>query len=226
MPRRRRQRPPTRTGWSGCSAASAGRMTFGVDVAPRFDYGRQPHETELHRERRGLPARHESLTVHVGPGARRRAPGAGRVDERDVTSAHADGRQMRGVVLETAAAGRRARSGSPRSAGCSTTPCDFWRVARPVDLPGPVAGDGPPLGDHAEADDLRAEGRPRRGADGGSARAGRRRARTGTTATPGSATRRSRCSRCSDWVSSKRPRGSAAGWATGSGSGVGARAAR
>ena len=50
---------------------------------------------------------------------------------------------------------------------------------QPLDLPRAVARDGRPLGDHPQADDLRADGRPRGRADGRPARAGGRRAQLG-----------------------------------------------
>jgi hypothetical protein len=40
-------------------------MRFAVDVAPRFDYGRQAHVTELLDARRGVPLRPMTLTLHV-----------------------------------------------------------------------------------------------------------------------------------------------------------------
>ena len=40
-----------------------GQMTFAVDIAPRFDYGREPHETHLSRGRRRLPGQSHHATV-------------------------------------------------------------------------------------------------------------------------------------------------------------------
>ena len=48
------------------------------------------------------------------------------------------------------------------------------RLAAPVHLYRPVAGDGGPVGHHAQADDLPADRRDSRGADRRAARAGRR----------------------------------------------------
>ena len=132
---------------------------------------------------------------------------------------------MRGVVLESAAAGPpqeirvadfqqaprrdRARSGAA------------WLAA--VHVHRPVAGDRRALRDHAEADDVRARPagwspRPPPGCRSRSAASA-----TGTTATPGSATPRSRSTPCSGWGSSRRPRSSAAGSGTGSTENVGRR---
>ena len=73
-------------------------------------------------------------------------------------------------------------------------------------LPRPLARDGQPLGDHAQADDLRAHrragGRAHRRACPSSSAA----SATGTTATRGCATARSRSPRCSAWASPRRPR--------------------
>ena len=121
--------------------------------------------------------------------------------------------------------GRRAAAGDPgrpRSGGCSTRPCAFWRVvAGRVHLHRPVAGDDPALGDHAEADDLRPDRRPGRRADRGAARAGRRRAQLGLPLHLG-ARRLVLRARAAPARLGRRGRGSsAAGWATGSGERVG-----
>ena len=52
-------------------------------------------------------------------------------------------------------------------------------MGRPVDVHRPLAGDARAVGDHPQADDLRADGRPGGRADRGPARAGRRRAELG-----------------------------------------------
>ena len=116
-----------------------------------------------------------------------------------------------GVVLESAADGppREIRSGGDR-ARCSTRRSRFWRswLARST-YTGRWREDGPALGDHAEADDLRPDRRrssprrPRRCPSRSAASA------TGTTATPGCATPRSRCTRCCGSASPTRPRSSA-----------------
>ena len=45
------------TGSCGCVRCVRGTMTFEVDVAPRFDYGRDTHETELTDGRGRVPRR-------------------------------------------------------------------------------------------------------------------------------------------------------------------------
>ena len=83
----------------------------------------------------------------------------------------------------------------------------FWESwLAPVDLHRSLAGDAQPLGDHAQADDLRPQRRrwsPRRRPACPSRSAA---SATGTTATPGSGTRRSPSTRCSAWASPRRPR--------------------
>ena len=78
-------------------------------------------------------------------------------------------------------------------------------LAGPLQLPGPLAGDGQPLGHHPQADDLRPHRGPgrrphRRAAEqvGGE--------RNWTTATPGSGTAPSRSTPCSGSGSPTRPR--------------------
>ena len=71
------------------------------------------------------------------------------------------------------------------------------RLARPLQVQRPLAGDGRPLGDDAQADDLRADRRTGRGADRPGCPSRSAASATGTTATPGSATPRSRSTRCS-----------------------------
>ena len=84
-----------------------GRMTFAVDIAPRFDYGRAPHETHVSEDGVVFRSGGTSMTINMV-----REP----ADERLArTSVNANGDlhvdlelaagQMRGMVLETGAAG-------------------------------------------------------------------------------------------------------------------------
>jgi GH15 family glucan-1,4-alpha-glucosidase len=84
-----------------------GEITFAIDLAPRFDYGREPHETHLSAG--GVEFRGRSTTLHAHlvrePGD---APVAqARVDESG--DVHAELRlragETRGLVLETSGAG-------------------------------------------------------------------------------------------------------------------------
>ena len=84
-----------------------GQMTFQLDVAPRFDYGREPHETRLADDGVVFVGATTSSTLHLV-----REPGDERLAEAHVTAdgdVHAEftlrAGQLRGVVLETGVAG-------------------------------------------------------------------------------------------------------------------------
>ena len=75
-----RGRPGT-TGSSGWCAASAAEMSFEVDIAPRFDYGRRAHRTEVTEHGAVFSTDALTLTLHsvrepddarLGAGPRRR----------------------------------------------------------------------------------------------------------------------------------------------------------
>jgi GH15 family glucan-1,4-alpha-glucosidase len=84
-----------------------GQMTFALDIAPRFDYGREPHETHLARDGVVFQGSRTSMTVNLV-----REPDDERLARTHV-DAHGDvhaevtlkAGQMRGLVLETGAAG-------------------------------------------------------------------------------------------------------------------------
>ncbi|MFL6128458.1 MAG: glycoside hydrolase family 15 protein [Mycobacteriales bacterium] len=81
-----------------------GRMRFDVDIAPRFDYGRQPHRTYLTDLGAVFSAEGLTLTLHVvrDPGDARLA--LARVEDGDVRlDVELEAGQMRGVVLESGA---------------------------------------------------------------------------------------------------------------------------
>ncbi|MFC4783846.1 glycoside hydrolase family 15 protein [Nocardioides sp. MAHUQ-72] len=84
-----------------------GRMTFAVDLVPRFDYGREGHETHLTEDGAVFESAHTSVTVNLV-----REPDDARLAHIQVDGegdVHAQveltAGQMRGVVLETGAAG-------------------------------------------------------------------------------------------------------------------------
>ncbi|HEY7720514.1 MAG TPA: glycoside hydrolase family 15 protein [Pedococcus sp.] len=106
-----------------------GRMTFAVDLAPRFDYGREPHETELTDDGVVFRGPHHALTVHLVLESDDERLARGEVDGKG--DVHAEitlvAGQMRGMVLETGAAGptRRVRVAEVRSLFDETV--TFWK---------------------------------------------------------------------------------------------------
>src|SRR5215207_9656111 len=84
-----------------------GRMTFEAEIAPRFDYGRRPHKVQVTEAGAIFSSDGAELTVHTvrEPGDERLAV-ASVVEPGDVHfSATLRAGQVRGLVLETAAAG-------------------------------------------------------------------------------------------------------------------------
>ena len=105
-----------------------GRISFELDVAPRFDYGRQSHVTQVGEDGVVFSANGSTLTVHVvrEPGDERKA----RVTaEGDDVHARIDlvAGELRGVVLESAADGppREIRVAEVRTMFDETV--RFWR---------------------------------------------------------------------------------------------------
>ncbi|GAA1967167.1 glycoside hydrolase family 15 protein [Terrabacter lapilli] len=84
-----------------------GEMTFAVDIAPRFDYGREAHETHVAEHGVVFQGPHTSMTVHLikEPDDER----LGRFEVDDQGDLHAQVRlthgQTRGMLLETGTAG-------------------------------------------------------------------------------------------------------------------------
>jgi GH15 family glucan-1,4-alpha-glucosidase len=84
-----------------------GEMTFAVDIAPRFDYGREAHETHVAEHGVVFKGPHTSMTVNLikEPDDER----LGRFDVDDQGDLHAQVRlthgQTRGMLLETGTAG-------------------------------------------------------------------------------------------------------------------------
>src|SRR3954468_4581580 len=104
-----------------------GRMTFEIDVAPRFDYGRQPHRMEMTENGGAFTANGQRLTRHVArePDDERLLAGAGDGDGHATLPLVAG--QSRGVVLESAAEGppREIRPAEVRALLDETV--SFWR---------------------------------------------------------------------------------------------------
>jgi GH15 family glucan-1,4-alpha-glucosidase len=105
-----------------------GRMTFEIDVAPRFDYGRQPHRLEMTQHGAVFSRNGQRLTLHVvrEPDDERLVEGVGDGDGHATLPLVAG--QMRGVVLESAADGppREIRPAEVRALFDQTVA--FWRA--------------------------------------------------------------------------------------------------
>ncbi len=105
-----------------------GRITFEVDIAPRFDYGRKEHETRLVPPGVVFVTDDLSLTLHVvrDPGDERL--GRVRVDGSDI---HIDyemsAGQTRGLVLESAADGPPREIGVAEFTAMFDDATAFWR---------------------------------------------------------------------------------------------------
>jgi GH15 family glucan-1,4-alpha-glucosidase len=105
-----------------------GRMTFEIDVAPRFDYGRHPHRLEMTQHGAVFSSNGQRLTLHVvrEPDDERLVEGVGDGDGHATLPLVAG--QMRGVVLESAADGppREIRPAEVRALFDQTVA--FWRA--------------------------------------------------------------------------------------------------
>ena len=107
-----------------------GSMTFSLDVAPRFDFGREDHRTHVTEDGAVFEGEHTSMTVHVVREA----------DDERVALPHADesgdvhaeftlpAGQLRGVVIETGTAGpiRQVRPAEVRRLFDDAV--DFWET--------------------------------------------------------------------------------------------------
>jgi GH15 family glucan-1,4-alpha-glucosidase len=107
-----------------------GRMEFDLDIAPRFDYGRQAHELNVTQDGAVFESNGSSLTLHVV-----REPDDVRLVQPLAAAAaggvHAsfplEAGQVRGIILETAADGppRQVRVAEAQQLFDETA--DFWR---------------------------------------------------------------------------------------------------
>ena len=154
-----------------------GEMTFDVDIAPRFDYGRLPHEVRFTDSGAVFEATGISLTVHTI----REHEDDRLAQVRDGTGGDISAQitlragQTRGIVLETEA------DDAPREIKPARDQCPAHRdhrilavLAGAIDLHRSLARDTRAFRHHPEVDDVCAERRTRRGAYGRAARAGRR----------------------------------------------------
>ena len=161
--------------------------------------------------------------------ARRRAEGAGRGRATRTCTGRSSlvAGEIRGVVLESAADGPPREMPGRRDPGAVRRDGRFLAVVGgSVDLHRPVARGHPAVGDHAQADDLRPDRRPGRRAHRGPARAGRRRAQLGLPLHLGARRLVLRARPPPPGLRRGGRTSSRTGWATGSGSGSAATAAR
>jgi len=105
-----------------------GRMTFDVEVAPRFDYGRRPHEVFVTDHGAVFSSEEMSLTLHTVREPEDERLAYGSVENGDVRlRLTLEAGQVRGMVLESAA-------GPPREirlaefAGLFEDTVDWWRT--------------------------------------------------------------------------------------------------
>jgi GH15 family glucan-1,4-alpha-glucosidase len=106
-----------------------GTMTFAVDIAPRFDYGREPHETHLTED---------GVVFEGGAGTSMTVNLVREPDDERLAQPHVDAHgdvhaevtlragQMRGLVLETGAAGPVRRIRVAEAGRLFDETVDFW----------------------------------------------------------------------------------------------------
>ena len=186
-----------------------GEVTFDVRVEPRFDYARQSHRIQGRRDHGPLRERRPRRSIWC-------QPGRSEADGNDVRVAlHRSSRRAGGVPARVGSGGRADDHGSRRAADALRRHRELLAaLGRTRSLPGALAGGGVPLGDHAQADDLRPDRRPRGGTHRRAARTGRRRAELGLPLHVGARCVVLRVRTAGAWVSSTRPRRSASGCGT------------
>ncbi|HEU4566452.1 MAG TPA: glycoside hydrolase family 15 protein [Marmoricola sp.] len=83
-----------------------GEMTFDVEIAPRFDYGREPHEARLTEHGAVFAGPRTAMTVHLVLEPDDERTGQGSIVDGDFHGrVNLRAGQMRGLVLETGSAG-------------------------------------------------------------------------------------------------------------------------
>jgi GH15 family glucan-1,4-alpha-glucosidase len=98
-----------------------GEMSFEIDIAPRFDYGREAHTLEMTEHGAAFATDSLTLTVHPVREETDERLSHVRIDEGDLrVSIRLTAGQLRGVVLESSADVHRGRSGWRSSSGCTT----------------------------------------------------------------------------------------------------------
>jgi GH15 family glucan-1,4-alpha-glucosidase len=106
-----------------------GEMTFAADIAPRFDYGRESHETQITDDGAVFRGRHNAMCINIV-----REPDDARLARVDLNTAgdlHVEltllAGQMRGVVLETGHAGPPRQVRVSEVMGLFDATVRFWR---------------------------------------------------------------------------------------------------
>jgi GH15 family glucan-1,4-alpha-glucosidase len=106
-----------------------GRMAFEVELAPRFDYGRRPHEVEVTADGAVFSTHELALTLHVVREPEDEHAARVSVDDQDVhATLELTAGQMRGVVLESAADGPPREIRVAEIAGLLDETVGFWRT--------------------------------------------------------------------------------------------------
>jgi GH15 family glucan-1,4-alpha-glucosidase len=106
-----------------------GRMSFAMDIAPRFDYGRHPHQTTISEGGAVFAANGSTLTLHVvrEPGDEQKARVT--VEDEDVhASLDLEAGEVRGMVLESAADGPPRVLRVPEIRALFDETVGFWRT--------------------------------------------------------------------------------------------------
>jgi pentatricopeptide repeat protein len=106
-----------------------GKMTFAIDIAPRFDYGRHPHQLELVEHGAVFTSNGHRLTMHVvrEPEDERLAEVSTGDGDAHATLALVAG-QTRGVVLESAADGPPREIRPAEIRGLFEETVGYWRT--------------------------------------------------------------------------------------------------
>src|SRR5687767_12137664 len=106
-----------------------GRMSFQIDVAPRFDYGRQPHRVEVTDEGAVFRTAELALTLHVVREPEDERVGRSIVEDDDVhVTMDLVAGQARGVLLESQAEGPPRRIGAAEIRRLFDETVEFWRT--------------------------------------------------------------------------------------------------
>jgi GH15 family glucan-1,4-alpha-glucosidase len=105
-----------------------GRITFEIDLAPRFDYGRHPHQVELSENGAVFTADGQRMTFHVAREPEDLHKASVRVEDGDLHgSLELLAGEVRGVVLESATEGPPREVGAGEIKRLMDETVAFWR---------------------------------------------------------------------------------------------------